>query len=375
MDSPHFHVTQTPQGEAIYSFRHALDLEHVQDTWDVLQRSLRDSAPRKLILDFRHVPAIDSSGFALIRMLKRYCESRGIVLEHRAIPSSAEYFVRFLETSSPLGAETGGDSLAKPITRLGEIIRSVAGEWSDLVRFIGEFFLATGKTFGRSRRFRWREVLYTAQLAGADAMPIVFLLSFLLGLVMAFQGAVQLRQFGANIFVADLLSLAMTRELGPVFTAVILAGRSGSAFAAEIGTMKVNEEVDALVVMGFDITELLVLPKVIALAVCGPLLTMLANGSSIVGGIVVGIFSLELTAASFVQEVYSILTLTDVMGGLAKSLVFSILVALIGCFRGLQAEKGADSVGRQTTSAVVSGIFLIILADAVFTVLYHLFDI
>ena len=204
-------------------------------------------------------------------------------------------------------------------------------------------------------------------------MPIVFLLSFLLGLVMAFQAAVQLRQFGANIYVADLVSLALTRELGPVFTAVILSGRSGSAFAAEIGTTKVNEEVDALTVMGFDITKFLVLPKVFALALCGPLLTLFANASGIFGGIVVGILSLDLTAASFLEEAYSILTLTDVAGGLVKSFVFAILVALVGCFRGLQADKGADSVGRQTTSAVVSGIFLIILADAVFTIIFHVF--
>ena len=375
MDSPHFQVQQTSQGETVYSFSRPLDFQHAQDVWESILKSLRSKPPRKLILDFQHISTIDSSGFALIRILKRYCEGRGILLEHRAIPAGSEYFVRFLESSSTAPSETTESSLEKRIGSLGERVRDGVREWSDLIRFLGEFILSAGKALRHFRRFRWREVLYTTQLSGADAMPIVFLLSFLLGLVMAFQGAVQLRQFGANIFVADLLSLAMTRELGPVFTAVILAGRSGSAFAAEIGTMKVNEEIDALVVMGFDITELLVLPRVVALALCGPLLTMLANGSSIVGGIVVGIVSLDLTPASFFQEVYAILTLTDVMGGLAKSLVFSILVALIGCFRGLQAEKGADSVGRQTTSAVVSGIFLIILADAVFTILYHIFDI
>jgi phospholipid/cholesterol/gamma-HCH transport system permease protein len=205
-------------------------------------------------------------------------------------------------------------------------------------------------------------------------MPIVFLLSFLVGMVMAFQAAVQLRQFGANIYVADLLSLAMTRELGPVFTAVILAGRSGSAFAAEIGTMKVNEEVDALTVMGFDITSFLVLPKILALAICGPLLTILANASGILGGVVVGVLSLDLTAASFLEETYQILSLRDILSGLIKSVVFALLVALIGCLRGLQVDKGADSVGRQTTSAVVSGILLIILADAVFTILFHVFS-
>lgn len=375
MDSPHFQVTHTSQGETVYSFSRPLDFRHAQEVWESILKSLSRTPPRKLILDFQHTSSIDSSGFALIRILKKHCERHGIPLEHRAIPAGAEYFVQFLQSAPAVPSETTESSLAKRVAGLGESVKKGAREWNDLIRFIGEFFISTGRALRHFRRFRWREVLYTTQLSGSDAMPIVFLLSFLLGLVMAFQGAVQLRQFGANIFVADLLSLAMTRELGPVFTAVILAGRSGSAFAAEIGTMKVNEEVDALVVMGFDITELLVLPRVVALALCGPLLTMLANGSSILGGIVVGVVSLDLTPASFIQEVYSILTLTDVMGGLAKSLVFSILVALIGCFRGLQAEKGADSVGRQTTSAVVSGIFLIILADAVFTILYHIFDI
>ncbi len=375
MDSPYFKVTPTSQGETVYSFLQPLDFQHAQALWESILQSLRRSPPSKLILDFESVSTMDSSGLALIRLLKRYCETHGIPMEHRSIPSGAEYFARFLDLPLTPSAPPEDSSLTARVSSLGGIVRRRWSEWNDLVRFIGDFFISTGSALYHFRRFRWREVLYYAQLSGADAMPIVFLLSFLLGLVMAFQGAVQLRQFGANIFVADLLSLAMTRELGPVFTAVILAGRSGSAFAAEIGTMKVNEEVDALVVMGFDITKFLVLPKVIALALCGPLLTMLANASSIVGGIVVGILSLDLTAASFVQEVYSILTLTDVFGGLAKSLVFSILVALIGCFRGLQADKGADSVGRQTTSAVVSGIFLIILADAVFTILYHIFDI
>ncbi|MBZ4659598.1 MAG: uncharacterized protein JG766_1521, partial [Desulfacinum sp.] len=196
----------------------------------------------------------------------------------------------------------------------------------------------------------------------------------LMGLIMAFQAAVQLRQFGANIFVADLVSLALTRELGPLMTAIILAGRSAAAFAAEIGTMKVNEEVDALTVMGFNVTEFLIMPKVAALAVSGPLLTIFANASGIVGGIVVGVLSLDLTPASFITEVWQILTVGDVAGGLVKSFAFALVVALVGCFRGLQTERTADSVGRMTTSAVVTSIFLIILTDAVFTVLFHVFS-
>jgi phospholipid/cholesterol/gamma-HCH transport system permease protein len=230
------------------------------------------------------------------------------------------------------------------------------------------------RQFTNLKRFRLRETLYYTQLTGADAMPIVALISFLMGLIMAFQAAVQLRQFGANIFVADLLALAFTRELGPFLTAVILAGRSGSAFAAEIGTMKVNEEIDALTVMGLDITEFLVMPKIYALALAGPLLTFLSDWMGLMGGIVVGVIGLDLTVSGFMQEAYEILTLSDVLTGLLKSFAFSALVASIGCLRGLQTEQGADSVGRQTTSAVVSGIFLIIFADAIFTVLFHIFD-
>jgi phospholipid/cholesterol/gamma-HCH transport system permease protein len=341
--------------------------------WEGLTRTLQKRPPRFVLLDFQDVTHIDSAGLALLRLLWRHCSREAIDVRFHAVPASAEYFLRFLRTEAVPEAKPGAFKLAEAVEIIGKGWLRSRKEWRDLVQFVGAFFLATTSALVHFRRARWRETLYYAQLAGAEAMPIVFLLSFLLGLVMAFQAAVQLRQFGANIFVADLLALALTRELGPIFTAVILAGRSGSAFAAEIGTMKVNEEVDALQVMGFDLQLFLILPKVYALAVCGPLLTLFANASGLFGGIVVGVLGLDLTVASFIEETYQILTLGDVVGGLAKSLAFSILIALIGCLRGLQAEKGADSVGKQTTSAVVSGIFLIIMADAIFTVVYHVF--
>lgn len=363
----------TDDGGTVFVFHDSLRFEHAQAVWEELTRVLRKHPLKSVLLDFQDVSHIDSAGLALLRLLWRHCSRQAIDVRLHAVPPSAEYFLRFLQTEGAVEPPAGG-------LRLGEIVESIGKgwlrtrrEWRELVQFVGAFVLGTASALVHFRRARWRETLYYAQLAGAEAMPIVFLLSFLLGLVMAFQAAVQLRQFGANIFVADLLALALTRELGPVFTAVILAGRSGSAFAAEIGTMKVNEEVDALQVMGFDLQHFLVLPKVYALAICGPLLTLFANASGLFGGIVVGVLGLDLTAASFIEETYQILTLGDVVGGLAKSLAFSVLIGLIGCLRGLQAEKGADSVGKQTTSAVVSGLFLIILADAVFTVVYHVF--
>lgn len=366
-------TAQTTEGDTVFIFHQPIDYEHVNRLWEDVSRYLAKHRPKTIILDFSGVQIIDSAGIALLRLIWRYCRRQQIHLEYRSIPPSAKFFLRFVESDAhPLTGRVRL-SLVEMVASMGRFILEMLKEYQDMIQFVGDFAVAALSAFTRSGRFRWREVLYYGQLSGSDAMPIVSLMSFLIGLVMAFQAAVQLRQFGGNIFVADLLSLALTRELGPIFTAVILAGRSGSAFAAEIGTMKVSEEVDALTVMGFDVTKFLVVPKVFALAITGPLLTILANASGILGGIVVGVLALDLTAMSFVEEAYQILTLKDVFSGLIKSFAFSVLVALIGCFRGLQANRGADSVGRQTTSAVVSGLFLIIVADAVFTVLFHVF--
>lgn len=372
MEQPTFDTTEPSPGEALVRFHTSLTYPHAKHIWDDIGQLLKTSRPRRLILDLEEIDTVDSAGIALLRALQRHCRQNRIELDLRSFPPSAEYFLKYVESVPAAPKREQALSLPRLVSRLGEAALHFVKNWKASVRFFGEFILASLHSLHRLRSFRWRETLYYAQLSGSDAMPIIFLLSFLIGMVMAFQAAVQLRQFGANIFVADLLSLALTRELGPVFTAVILAGRSGAAFAAELGTMKVNEEIDALTVMGFDTTRFLVLPKVFALLICGPLLTLLANASGILGGIVVGILSLDLTAASFLEEVEGVLTFTDVGSGLLKSVVFAVLVGLIGCYRGLQANKGADSVGRQTTSAVVSGIFLIIFADAIFTILFHI---
>ncbi len=204
---------------------------------------------------------------------------------------------------------------------------------------------------------------------GVDALPIVGLISFLLGLIMAFMSSVQLQQFGANIYVASLVSLAMVRELGPIMTAIIVAGRSGSAFAAEIGTMKISDEVDALFTMGFDPTRFLVVPKILASVITVPILTLFSDLFAIMGGLVVGVFMLDLTTNAYMTQTLKTLTLFDVFWGFLKAAVFALLIAGIGCLRGFQVRGGAAEVGQATTSAVVSSIFLIILADAVFAVI------
>jgi phospholipid/cholesterol/gamma-HCH transport system permease protein len=206
---------------------------------------------------------------------------------------------------------------------------------------------------------------------GVDGLPIVGLISFLLGLIIAFMSSLQLKQFGANIYVPSLLSLAMVRELGPIMTAILVAGRSGSAFAAEIGTMKVNEEVDALIIMGFNPVRFLAIPKVFAAIMVVPLLTLFADLFAITGGLFIGVFFLDLTVYTFVQQSIKAITVFNVVTSMIKAVVLAILIAGIGCQRGFMVRGGAQDVGNATTSAVVAALFLIIVVDSIFAILLN----
>ena len=204
---------------------------------------------------------------------------------------------------------------------------------------------------------------------GVDALPIVALIAFLLGLIMAFQAAFQLRQFGANIFVANLVGISVVRELGPLMTAIVVAGRSGSAISAELGTMMVGEEIDALRTMGINETRFLVVPRFYAITITQPSLTIMANFVGVLGGFIIGVFYLELSAAAYMEQTIQSLTIGDLATGLSKSLVFAWIIVLIGCFTGLNITGGAEGVGRATTTSVVASIFFIIVADSIFTTL------
>jgi phospholipid/cholesterol/gamma-HCH transport system permease protein len=253
--------------------------------------------------------------------------------------------------------------------RLGEGVLGQATDWNFTFAFIGSVCLSLVYICLHPRSLRTDDTLAAMKSVGVDALPIVGLISFLLGLIMAFMSAVQLQQFGANIYVASLVSLAMVRELGPIMTAIIVAGRSGSAFAAEIGTMKISDEVDALFTMGFEPTRFLVVPKVIASVITVPILVLFSDLFAIFGGLVVGVFMLDLTTNAYITQTLKTLTVFDVFWGFLKAAVFALLIAGIGCLRGFQVRGGAAEVGKATTSAVVSSIFLIILADAVFAVI------
>jgi phospholipid/cholesterol/gamma-HCH transport system permease protein len=235
---------------------------------------------------------------------------------------------------------------------------------------MGESALAAVGGFSRPRRIRWRQTLHDLQEAGFAALPITGLLSFLMGLVIAYQGAVQLRRYGASIFVADLVGFAMLRELGPLVTAIIVAGRSGSAYAAQIGTMKVTDEVDALRTVGIPPLELLVLPKVAALMLALPLLTVFADALGVMGGMVVASSELGVSSSDFLDRFVRAMRISDYLVGVGKAPVFAAIIAVIGCYQGFQVSGDAESVGRRTTVSVVQSVFTVIVVDAIFSVIF-----
>ena len=255
-------------------------------------------------------------------------------------------------------------------TRLGEAAIEVAMDLKYLISFIGSVFTAFFQVCLHPKSMRADDTFLCMQRTGVDALPIVGLISFLLGLIIAFMSSIQLRQFGANVYVASLVSVAMTYELGPIMTAIIVAGRSGSAFASEIGTMKISEEIDALFTMGFDPTRFLVVPKVLSAFIMVPILTLFSDVFAILGGLIVGVSMLDLTTSAYINQTLKTLTLFDVFWGVMKSAVFAVIIAWIGCLRGFQVHGGADSVGGAATSAVVSSMFLIIVVDAIFAVIH-----
>ncbi len=254
------------------------------------------------------------------------------------------------------------------LATLGQKTLGTLKDFVGEIAFLGETFLATGGALLRPASVRWQDVFHTLRRAGADGVPIVALISFLMGLIIAFMSSLQLKQFGAYIYVADLVAIAIVRELAPIMTAILVAGRSGSAFAAEIGTMRVNEEVDALITMGFDPMRFLVVPKVLAMIVVVPALTLYADFFGILGGLAVGVVGLDLTVTTWLVETQKVLSIFSVVTSMVKSVVFALLISAVGCQRGFRTHGGPDAVGSAATSAVVTSIFLIIVTDSMFAV-------
>jgi phospholipid/cholesterol/gamma-HCH transport system permease protein len=359
------------QGAVILSLTGRLCLANLKPLREEIQALLAGMSPASLAVDLAGVSYLDSAGALVLLELEGQA---GL----RAIPCS---FINMTpEVQGILGLIDPADLRVPPLIseRTPALLEQIGGAalrfLADLVQvltFLGALLLSLFSSLLHPRSVRWGEVLFYLKRTGVDGLPIVGLISLLLGLIIAFMSSLQLKDFGANIYVASLLAISMVKELGPIMTAILVAGRSGSAFAAEIGTMMVNEEVDAMVTMGFDPVRFLAVPKVLATVIAVPLLTLYADVFGILGGLIVGVMGLDLTVFTYISETQKSLDLFDLISSLIKAAVFAVLIAGIGCQRGFQVQGGAQGVGAATTSAVVAAIFLIIVTDSAFALVLH----
>lgn len=358
--------------EATIRLAGRLSLDDLEPLMSDLQAIPGRLKPRRLSVDLAGVEYLDSAGALALIELENLASSLTIPFELLNVSGTNHGLLGLIDREALLQPPLRPESVRPPVLEnLGELARRQYRDFLEIMSFVGQLVVAIAWSLAHPRSVRWEDVKFYMKRAGADGLPIVALISLLLGLIMAFMSSLQLKQFGATIYVANLVTLAMVRELGPIMTAILVAGRSGSAFAAEIGTMVVNDEVNALVTMGFDPIRFLAVPKVLATMVVVPILTVYADLFAILGGLIVGITGLDLTAFTYIQQTKSSIRVFDFATSLIKAVVFAMLIAGIGCQRGFKVKGGAEGVGTSTTSAVVSAIFLIILADSAFAIMLH----
>ncbi len=361
-------------GTLVLHASEAIDRSHAGTLWAEALRMLRARAPARLVVDLSRVSKIDGAGVALARELEAHCRARGIAFSAEgAVPPVSE-FLEFVHGRSPDRRRAPHASRPRRTAPLAERAALARKRARAFVEFLGRFGASAAQLIVRPHRLRGGEVLYQLQRSGAEGTPLLVSLSLLLGVIMAFQGMGGIGAFGSPLVVADVVTFSTTREMAPLLTGVIVAGRSGAAFAAEIGTMKIDQELDALSVMGIDVMRFLFLPRILGLVAAVPLLTLLSIAAGIVGGGAVAVIDLNLTPLSYLTEVRHTISGAQILAALAKGVTFGVMVGVTACFQGLRAGEAAEDVGTQTTAAVVRGILLIILADAFFSIaaeVYH----
>jgi phospholipid/cholesterol/gamma-HCH transport system permease protein len=365
-------INDTADGRRTLALTGRLDATTLADLWDAARQAAAEAPRRPLLIDAAGVEYCDGAGAALFVELMRQ-PREGKVEVANLDPVYAVLLRQF--DPEVLAHDLDPEPPRRPA--IDEVGFATYRIWHDVrtqVEFIGETFAALVFAVRHPRSVRWKDVWRICEQVGADALPIVALISVLLGMILAFQSAVPMKRFGAEIFVADLIGLSMLRELGPLMTAILLAGRSGAAFAAEIGTMRVNQEVDALTTMGLSPVRFLVTPRIIAALLMTPLLVLFSDLVGVLGGALT-MRSFSIPFVTFMKEIESAVTLTDFLAGFVKSFVFAVLVAGVGCLRGLQTRAGASAVGDAATRAVVTGIIMLVVVDGLFAVAYYLLDI
>ncbi|MDF1591218.1 MAG: MlaE family lipid ABC transporter permease subunit [Desulfobacterales bacterium] len=369
--SPHYHLSETETGETVIRLHGRMDVETAAEILDNLTTLIKEKSPKALTVDLEDVTHFDDFGALVLFELKHLMSAHKGAFKMVRISNQPQ------EILSQVSFDTHDKCALPPkpkrsvniLVRLGESTITHTYNIRLMAAFIGSVFLAFVRVLFKPLLLRVDDTITHIENTGVHAIPIVALISFLLGLIIAFMSSLQMQQFGANIYVASLVALAMVSELGPIMTAIIVAGRTGSAFAAEIGTMKISEEVDALFSMGFDPTLFLVIPRMIASIVVVPILTLFFDIFAIFGGLVVGVLILKLSPSAYITQTIDTLSLVEMTWGFAKSIIFAILVSWIACLRGFQTKGGAAAVGNAATSAVVSSLFLIILFDSIIAII------
>lgn len=369
-DEDWWHATSDVD-ESVIRVTGKLDIDRAPVLWAKVNAVLDGPPSRKVVVDVGGLDGMDSACVAMIVHLQRQLERQRIPFELRGADRELKKLYA-LHVRKRRRRRTD----RRPRGLLNQLGQASVGLWlgfRDVCAFIGELCVTVVRGGFSLRRYNLRDAALTAERAGADAVPIVLLVNFLVGFVMAYQSSRQLERFGANILVADLVGIAVVRELGPLMTAIVVCGRSGAAFAAELGTMKVGEEVDALRTFGILPIPYLVMPRLLGLMAVAPILTLLADGIGIFGGGVVAATKLGVSPQGFITQLSQAVKVTDVASGLVKSVAFGGACAIIACERGLSVTGGAAEVGQRTTSAVVTILFSLIVLDAFFTVLMEAF--
>ena len=340
------------------------------DIGPVLVRLRESPAPANVCFDASELGDWDTGLVARLVSIRRDAEANDIPVDESGLPEGARQLIAL---AFAVREREGARRKARDIgffAGIGEKTQRVAGRSRELLEFVGELMLSFGRLFRGKATYLRSDLVQYIQEAGAEALPIVSLISFLIGMIFAFVGVMQLENFGAGIYTADLVAVAMVREMAPIMTAIIMAGRTGAAYAAQIGTMKVNEEVDALTTLGMDPIDFLVTPRVIALIIMLPMLTLYSSLMGILGGTFVGLSMLDVSIVQYATQTVNSVGLNSLLGGLFKSVVYGSLVAIAGCQQGLACGNSAMAVGESTTRAVVMGIVMIVVSASVLTVIY-----
>ncbi len=341
----------------------------------VEQELKRAPQPVRVAFDSQNLTHWDTSILTFLTDLSEVCRQHGINMDRAGLPDGVR---RLLDLAEAVPEKEGARKQvveAPFFERVGNTAIGTASSLSEMLGFLGDMTLTFIRMCRLKVRFRAVDLFLLIQQCGAQALPIVTLISFLVGVILAFVGAIQLKQFGAQIYVADLVGIAMIREMGAMMTGIIMAGRTGAAFAAQLGTMKVTQEIDAFTTTGFSPLEFLVLPRVIALILMMPLLCLYSDFVGVIGGATIGVGMLDISWTTYFRETANAISLTDVFGGVFKSSVYGVLIALSGCLRGIQCGNSSSAVGDAATSAVVTGIVAIVVACGIFAVVFYVLGI